>query len=227
MKFITKKSKKVLGSLTIGLATILATGCGGEDPKPTEQEAEGQNKILTIVEKAEGQYVITDEAPTAGPNKAIITDINGTTQVLNEAEMKAFAEEEMKNVENNTSNLTSPNPPASEGLSMGEVLLAGAAGALLGSMVGNMLSSNNNYQNNQQQYNRSSSYQSRMGGGTSGGKASSTGASKQSFFGGSQSGASTTSTSSTTSSTSKPSLTKSSSSSTSSSASKSSSFFGG
>ena len=230
MRYVTKNSKKVLGSLTIGLATILATGCGEETPaeKPAEQPIEGQNKILTIVEKAEGQYIITDEAPTTGPNKAIITDINGTTQVLNEAEMKTFAEAEMKNVENNTSNLTSANPPASEGLSMGEVLLAGAAGALLGSMVGNMLSSNNNYQNNQQQYNRSSSYQSRSGG-TGGGKVGSTGTSKQSFFGGSNSGtSSTSSTSSSTSSTSKPSLTKStSSSSSSSSSSKSGSFFGG
>jgi hypothetical protein len=211
MKLTSSRSKKVLGSLTLGIATILSTGCGdSEEQKPAEQQAEGQNKILTIVEKAEGQYVITDEAPTSGPNKAIITDINGTTKVLNEEEMKKFAEEEMKKVENNTSNLTSANPPASEGLSMGEVLLAGAAGALLGSVVGNMLSSNNNYQANQQQYNRSSSFQSRMNGGN-GGKTSSTATSKSSFFG------------SKSSTSSKPSLTKSSSSSSSSK----SSFFGG
>ena len=203
MKFITKNSKKVLGSLTLGFTTILSTtGCSGDEQKPVEQQAEGQNKILTIVEKAEGQYVITDEAPTTGPNKAIITDINGTTQVLNEAEMKAFAEAEMKNVENNTSNLTSANPPASEGLSMGEVLLAGAAGALLGSVVGNMLSSNSNYQNNQQQYNRSSSFQSRIGG-ANGGKVGSTGTSKQSFFGGSSTGTSKSSASTSSTSTSK------------------------
>jgi len=221
VKYITKNSKKVLGSLTLSIVTILsATGCG-EDEKPVEQQAEGQNKILTIEEKAEGQYVITDEAPTSGPNKAIITDINGSTQVLNEDEMKKFAEEEMQKVENNSSNLTSPNPPASEGLSMGEVLLAGAAGALLGSVIGNMLSNNNNYQSNQQQYNRSSSFQSSMGGGA-GGKSSSAGTSKQSFFGGNSQSSSTSSSS--TSSSSKPSLTKSTSS---SSSSKSSSFFGG
>jgi len=225
MKFISKNSKLVLGSLTLGLTSILATGCSGDsEPPKTEQQAENHNKILTIVEKTEGQYVITDEANTSGPNKAIITDINGTTQVLNEEEMKKFAEAEMQKVENNTSNLTSATPPASEGLSMGEVLLAGAAGALLGSVVGNMLSNNSNYQSNQQQYNRSSSYQSRMGGGTGGGKTSSTGTSKSSFFGGSSSSSSASSSTSTSSSTSsKPSLTKSSSSTSSSK----SGFFGG
>jgi hypothetical protein len=225
MKFITKNSKLVLGSLTLGLTSILATGCSGDsEPPKVEQQVEGQNKILTIVEKQEGQYVITDEANTSGPNKAIITDINGTTQVLNEEEMKKFAEAEMQKVENNTSNLTSATPPASEGLSMGEVLLAGAAGALLGSVIVNMLSSNSNYQSNQQQYNRSSSYQSRMGGG----KTSSTGTSKSSFFGGSSSASSSSNSASSSSSassstSSKPSLTKSSSSTSSSK----SGFFGG
>jgi hypothetical protein len=207
---ISLKSKNVIGSLTIGVATaLLSGGCASpEDTSATEQNVENQNKILTLQEKAPGQYVIVDEAPTTGPNKAIINDLNGSTRVLNEAEMQKFAEEEAQKVENGTSNLTAENPPQSEGLSMGEVLLAGAAGALLGSVIGNMLSNNNNYQNNQQRYNQSSAYQSRMGGSTTGGKASSSTTSKQSFFGGS----STSSTSS---------------SSTSGTKSSSSSFFGG
>ncbi len=216
--FISTKSKRVIGSLTLGVATaLLSGGCASsEDNSGQEQSVENQNKILTIEEKAPGQYVIVDEAPTSGDNKAIITSLDGTTKVLNEAEMQKFAEEEMKKVENGTSNLTAENPPADEGLSMGEVLLAGAAGALLGSVVGNMLSNNQNYQANQQQYNRSSSYQSRMASGGTSSKATSSAPSKQSFFGGSSS----SSTSQT-----KPNLSKSSSSS--SSSSKSSSFFGG
>jgi len=181
--FISINSKNVIGSLTISVATALSMGgcASSEDNSNSEKEAQAQNKILTIEEKAPGQYVIVDEAPTSGPNKAIITDLNGTTRVLNEAEMQKFAEEEMKKVENGTSNLTSSNPPESEGLSMGEVLLAGAAGALLGSVVGNMLSNNQNFQANQQRYNQSPSFQSRSLGSSS--KTTKTTPSKQSFFG--------------------------------------------
>jgi hypothetical protein len=222
LKFVGKNSKYVLGSLTLGLVTVLNSGCSGcsEDnsQESKEQQAEAQNKILTIVEKAPSKYVVTDEAITSGPNKAIITDLNGTTRVLNEEEMKKFAEEEFKKVENNTSNLTSSNPPQEEGLSMGEVLLAGAAGALLGNVVGNMLSNNSNYQANQRNY-APASHNNRMNGTSK--KMNSSSTSKSSFFG---SKSSTISSSSSGSKTVKGiSLSKSSSSSSSSK----SSFFGG
>jgi hypothetical protein len=222
LKLVGKNSKYVLGSLTLGLVTVLNSGCSGcseeNSQEPKDQQAEAKNKILTIVEKAPGKYVITDEAITSGPNKAIITDLNGTTRVLNEEEMKKFAEEEFKKVENNTSNLTSSNHPKEEGLSMGEVLLAGAAGALLGGVVGNMLSNNSNYQANQRNY-APASYNNKMNGKNQ--KIGSSSTSKNSFFG---SKSSTTAPSSSSSKTVKGiSLSKSSSSSSSSK----SSFFGG
>jgi hypothetical protein len=220
LKFIGKNSKYVLGSLTLGLVTVLNSGCSGEDPQePQEQKAEAQNKILTITEKAPGKYVVTDEAMTSGPNKAIVTDLNGTTRILNEEEMKKFAEEEFKKVENNTSNLTSSNPPQDEGFSMGEVLLAGAAGALLGGVVGNMLSNNSNYQANQKNY-APTSYNNRMS--KQGQKINSGSTSKSSFF-----GSNPTSSSSTTSSSSKTVKGVSLSKSSSNSATSKSNFFGG
>jgi hypothetical protein len=113
---VSLKSKQVIGSLTLGVITALSTGCASpEENKPAETQAEAQNKILTIEEKAPGQYVIVDESPTTGANKAIITDLNGTTKVLNEAEMQQFAQAEMQKVESGTSNLTAENPPAREG----------------------------------------------------------------------------------------------------------------
>ena len=190
---ISIHSKRVLGTLTLSVATILANGgCASpEENSEQQQNQEAQNKILTIEEKEPGKYVIVDEAPTSGPSKAIITDLNGTTRVLNEEEMKKFAEEEFKKVENGTSNLTSSNPPEDEGFSLGEVLLAGAAGALLGGVVGNMLANNQNFQANQQRINHSSAYQSRMGGSSK--KINSQGVSKQSFFGSRSSSSSSTS----------------------------------
>ena len=54
LKLVGKNSKYVLGSLTLGLVTVLNSGCSGcsEDnsQESKEQEAEAQNKILTIVE---------------------------------------------------------------------------------------------------------------------------------------------------------------------------------
>jgi hypothetical protein len=204
---ISLKTKNVIGSLTLSVATALALGgCAGpgdEQSSETPQAQETQNKILTIEEKSEGQYVIVDEALTDGPNKAIIHDLNGTTRVLNEEEMKELAAAEMTKVENGTSNLTAPPKEEDEGFGMGEMLLAGAAGALLGGLAASALSNNQNYQANQDRYNQSPAYQERrmnsMGGMGGGGKtAPSSSTSKQNFFGGSSSSSTTSSTTSTT-----------------------------
>jgi hypothetical protein len=214
---ISLKSKNVIGSLTLTVATAISGCASPEDEQnnqPAENPQETGNKILTIEEKAEGKYVIVDEAPTSGPNKAIITDINGTTRVLNEQQMQEFAQAEMNKVESGTSNLTAPpTQEQDDGLGMGELLLAGAAGALLGGLAANALSNNSNYQANQQRYNQSSSFQSRMGGTGGGRTTSSTTTSKQNFFNKPSSATSSPSTS-------KPNLGK-------SSGSSSGGFFGG
>jgi hypothetical protein len=183
---ISLNSKNVIGTLTVAVATAIS-GCASPESEDGNTQAENPqtgNKILTIEEKAEGKYVIVDEAPTSGPNKAIITDLNGTTRVLNEQEMQEFAQAEMNKVENGTSNLTAPPQQQAEddGLGMGELLLAGAAGALLGGLAANALSNNSNYQANQQRYNQSPAYQSRVGGASGANRANSPKTSKESFF---------------------------------------------
>ena len=229
MKHIIKgSSKTVIGSLSIAVATaFVSTGCGSEEqPQQPAQQEEAKNKFLIIEEKEAGKYTIVEEMPTDGPNKAIIRDINGTERVLSEEEMIKFAEEEMVKVNDNTSNLTNPQAgQEDDGLGLGEILLAGAAGALLGSVVGNMLSNNSNYQDQQNRYNQSPAQQQRRLGGGSYGSGTKTAPTKESFF--NRGSSSSTSSTSTTSTSSKPDLSKSSSSSTSSSSSKSSSFFGG
>ncbi len=251
--FINKESKLVLGGLTVTILSVLFSGCASTEEKPVETVKPAENKILRIQEVAPGQFKLVESMPTTGPTQAFVTDLNGSTRIMNEAEMKTFAEAEMKKVENNTSNLTSANPQqpkADEGFGMGELLLAGAAGALLGGVAANMLSNNQNFQARQSAgYGSPSGYQSShnpnpnsggFGGnngmngnnpnnaGTSSGtsvKANATPPSKQSFFGGTSSSSTTTSS---TSSSTKPDVTKSSpSSSSSSSDSKKDNFFGG
>jgi hypothetical protein len=209
---ISINTSKAIGAMSLVVATALfSSGCSSEEPAQAQTQ-EPQKKLLTINEVEEGKYVIVDEVPYS-ENKAIVKDLNGTETVYNEAELKKFAEAEMAKVENNTSNLTNPNPQVSQdsGLSFGEVLLAGAAGAILGSVIGNMLSNNSNYQANQQRYNQSPAAQQRFS--SMGSSTPKTAPTKESFFNKNSAGSTTTNSGS--------------SSNTGSSSSSKSSFFGG
>jgi hypothetical protein len=101
---------------------------------------------------SEGRYKVIEQYPANGPSRAILKDINGTEKLLSEAELKALAEVEAKKVENNTSNLTkAPNESSmhSGGMSLGETILASAAGALIGGYIANKLFNNPNFQAHQ------------------------------------------------------------------------------
>ncbi len=141
------------------LAMFALAGC---DNKKSEQEqvdaakiadaAKQQGQFLVIQEVAEGKYKVVEQYPSNGPSRAILKDMNGTEKLLSEAELKALAEVEAKKVENNTSNLTKdPNQASihSGGMSLGETILASAAGALIGGYIANKLFSNPNFQANQ------------------------------------------------------------------------------
>jgi|GEM_PF-116844 len=158
-KYINKISNySMVGGIGI-LTVFLLAGC---DDKKKEQEnadaakvaeaAKGQGQFLVIQETSEGKYKVIEQYPSNGPSRAILKDMNGTERLLNETELKALAEAEAKKVENNTSNLTkSPNEASmhSGGMSLGETILASAAGALIGGYIANKLFSNPNFQANQ------------------------------------------------------------------------------
>jgi len=150
----------MVGGIGITTAFLLA-GC---DNKKEERQAQGggnqqlaeagreQGQFLVIQETAPGKYKVTEQYPSNGPSRAILKDINGTEKLLSEAELKALAEAEAKKVENNTSNLTKDPQQAqmhSGGMSLGETILASAAGALIGGYIANKLFNNPNFQANQ------------------------------------------------------------------------------
>ena len=128
-----------LGSAGIMMMSILS-GC----QRPVEQ----QNRFLVIEQQANGKYVVVEEMPTQGPNRAIIRekDENGnvTERFMNETEMKALAEQEYQKVQNGTSETLSGNN-GSEGMGLAGTILAVAAGSLLGNMIGNALMNNKNF----------------------------------------------------------------------------------
>ena len=159
-----------LGSAGIMMMSILS-GC----ERPQEQ----QNRFLVIEQQADGKYVVVEEMPTQGPNRAIIRekDENNNTveRFMNEAEMKALAEQEYQKVQNGTSETLSSNN-GGEGMGLAGTILAVAAGSLLGNMIGNALMNNKNFATRATNVNKSAYSRSAAG------KASRSSSSK-SFFG--------------------------------------------
>ena len=139
-----------LGSAGILMMSVL-TGC--EAP-----QQEQQNRFLVIEQQATGKYIVVEEMPTEGPSRAIIRekDANGNTteRFMNEAEMKALAEQEYQKVQSGTSE-TIQDAGGSAGMGLAGTILAVAAGSLLGNMIGNALMNNKSFARNSATSNRS------------------------------------------------------------------------
>jgi len=177
MKHISSISSGVmLGSAGIAMMSVLS-GCGGQE----QQQADTQNKFLVIEQQTNGKYIVVEEMPTDGPSRAIIRerDANGnvTERFMNEAEMKALAEQEYQKVQNGTSE-TVQSGGGDSGMGIGGTILAAAAGAMMGNMIANSLMNNKNFSRNSASTNRSAYSRSKSRSSTS--KSSSR---KKSFFG--------------------------------------------
>ena len=169
-------TRNVLLGTTGALMMSVLTGC--EAP-----QEEAKNRFLVIEQQPNGKYIVVEEMPTDGPSRAIIRekDANGnvTERFMNEAEMKALADQEYQKVQNGTSE-TLQEGAGSAGMGLAGTILAVAAGSLLGNMIGNALMNNKSFSRNASSSNRSA--YSRSAAGKSSAKKSS---GKKSFFGGS------------------------------------------
>jgi hypothetical protein len=162
----------LLGSAGVMMMSVLS-GC--ESPKQEEQ-----NKFLIIEQQANGKYVVVEEMPTEGPSRAIIRerDSNGnvTERFMNEAEMKALAEQEYQKVQSGTSETMQSG---NGGMGLAGTILAVAAGSLMGSMIANSLMKNNNFSKRSSSVNKSAYSRSAAAKASSSSKSS-----RKSFFGG-------------------------------------------
>ena len=172
----TSARSALLGTVGLSVMAVL-TGCEA----PQEEAA---NRYLIIEQLPSGKYVVIEEMPTDGPSRAIIRerDANGNIQerFMNEAEMKALAEQEYRKVQNGTSEVTQ-EPSGGAGMGLAGTILAVAAGSLMGNMIGNALMGNKNFASRSNSVNRSAYHRSKSGGGSSSKAKSSS--SKKSFFG--------------------------------------------
>ena len=171
-----KHISSIAGGIALGSAGVLMmsvlTGCEA----PQEEQ---QNRFLVIEQQTNGKYIVVEEMPTEGPSRAIIRekDVNGNTteRFMNEAEMKALAEQEYQKVQNGTSE-TIQEGGGSAGMGLAGTILAVAAGSLLGNMIGNALMNNKNFSKNSASSNKSAYSRSAA-------SRASKSSSKKSFFG--------------------------------------------
>ncbi|EAH4829198.1 hypothetical protein D6146_02700 [Campylobacter jejuni] len=187
-----KKIKKIIQIGMIGgLAAIAGgalAGCGSnnDNSDTLNQAANAQGAFVIIEETAPGQYKIKDQYPS-DETRVVLKDLNGTERILSKEEMDALIKEEAAKIDNGTSNLTKDNGQISSGgLSLGETLLASAAGAILGSWIGSKLFNNQNFANQQRgAFSNQSAYQRSVNSFNKAGTTSSASSAKKSgFFGG-------------------------------------------
>ena len=178
MKHINGTNSIALGSMGIIVMSAL-TGC---QERPQEQVNSG-NKFMVIEQQANGKYIVVEEHPTDGANRAIIRNADGTERFMNEEELKTLAQQEYQKVQNGTSETVQQNSGDS-GMGLGSIILGAAAGALMGNMIANSLMNNKNFSKNAQSSNRSAYSRSANSGSRSSSSPSRTSSSnKKSFFG--------------------------------------------
>ena len=136
-----------MGAILIGGLTACQQKSGDDMAQAGQTQAKGA--FVIIEETAPGKYKIKDEFP-ADETRIVLKKLDGTEKVLTKEEMDALIKKEAAKIDNGTSNLTNPNSEEvrSQGMGLGEAILASAAGAILGSWIGSKLFGNSNYQNN-------------------------------------------------------------------------------
>ncbi len=141
---------RTLASLTAttGLGVLLASGLSGCSLRQDQAQEESKPKgaFVVIEETAPGKYKIKEEFPS-DETRIILKQLDGVERVLTQAEMDALIQKEAAKIDQGTSNLTNPNAQISGGMSLGEVLLASAAGSIMGAWIGSRLFGSPAYQN--------------------------------------------------------------------------------
>lgn len=136
----------------------------GSNMESLQSDLQEQNYFLVIEQTAADpdKYQLAEKYPTEGATRAVLRGLDGKETILSNEELTQLAEAEAAKVEAGTSNLTQPQASAG-GMSLGEMVLASAAGALIGGMLANKLANNQNYRNNQRANTRPAAQVSRPG----------------------------------------------------------------
>ncbi len=157
-KYIRKISDFAMIGGISALVIGVITGCDNTNNTTSSNQADQtsqaikQGAFVILEEQADGSYKVLEEYPSAKTH-VVVRNQNGEERVLSDEEIQQLLKEEEQRIDNGTSTLTAQNPQSLEnggGLSLGGAILASAAGALIGSYIGNKLFNNPNYQQNRQ-----------------------------------------------------------------------------
>ena len=165
---MNKHFKKISNYAMIGglstLAVLALNGCDTQksssqnNVSQTLQDSKKKGAFVILEEQSDGSYKVLEEYPS-NQTRIIVKDKNGNERILSQEETDKLIKEEEKKINNGTSELTNPT---GGGLGLGGALLASAAGAILGSYIGNKLFNNPTYQQNQMRnYNSPQAYERR------------------------------------------------------------------
>lgn len=196
-KYLRKVSDFAMIGGVSALVVGVFAGCDINNPNeqnPQASQAIKQGAFVLLEQQSDGSYKVLEEYPS-GKTHIVVRDTSGNERVLSDEEIQKLLKEEEQKIDNGTSALTAnPSGGESGGLGLGGAILASAAGAMLGSYIGNKLFNNPNYQQNKQRtykspqaYERSANSfgKSNSASGARGGTPSNA---KGGFFGGSQGG---------------------------------------
>lgn len=179
----------MVGGLGV-MAVFSLSACdsqNNQNPLGSTLENSQKNGAFVIIEEQfDGSYKVLEEYPS-DQTRVMLKDKNGQERLLSQDEINALIKQEEAKINSGTSELTNPN---SGGLGLGGAILASAAGAILGSYIGNKLFNNPNYQANSQRnykspqaYERSKNSFNNKTSGVSSMGATKTNTGKSGFFG--------------------------------------------
>ena len=129
----------------LGISVLLAlNGCdnANQNAQSAQNESIKKGAFVIIEEQMDGSYKILEEYPSE-TTRVLLKAKDGTERMLSNEEIDKLLKDEEKAIDAGTSELTNPS---GTGLSLGGAILASAAGAIIGSWIGNKLFSNQNYQ---------------------------------------------------------------------------------
>jgi hypothetical protein len=145
VKHIRKISDYAIAGGIGAIAIFGILGCESSDNMTQEQK---QGVFVIIEEAADGSYKILEEYPSS-VTRVVLKDKNGAERILSEEEINVLLKTEADKIDSGDSSLT--NSQISSGMpSLGSVILSSAAGAIIGSWIGNKLFGNSNYQQQRQ-----------------------------------------------------------------------------
>ncbi|MCI7485286.1 MAG: UPF0323 family lipoprotein [Helicobacter sp.] len=146
MKLSKIKDYAMVGSLGVAVAFVLH-GCeDAKDSQVLHSQSLKNGAFVVIEEQVDGTYKVLEEYPSEN-TRVMLKDKNGNERMLTQGEIDNLIAQEERKIDSGTSELINPN---AGGLGLGGAILASAAGAILGSYLGNKLFNNPNYQNNAQ-----------------------------------------------------------------------------